>query len=181
MFWGYLRLSPVPHRVCNFHRTRRSIKPTYYPPSDSTLYVLMAHIVLTNFTHFCTSESSLIPFRLYLVVSDHCWPFDNSHCIAIWDSAVFILPFLCGILLFCPFLLLNFGAFSPHSLSNVLPYFLICSKTFVNFIVKVLHNRLLLQWIICTLLYLYSRDFVIKIVCIIYNFLLLTHILLTRP
>lgn len=38
----------------------------------STLYDLTVHIVLTNFTYFCTSESSLIPFRLCLAVSDHC-------------------------------------------------------------------------------------------------------------
>lgn len=38
----------------------------------STLYALTVHIVLTNFTCFCTSESSLIPFRLYLAVSHHC-------------------------------------------------------------------------------------------------------------
>ena len=34
----------------------------------STLYALAVHIVLTNFTYFCTSESSLIPFRLHSVV-----------------------------------------------------------------------------------------------------------------
>lgn len=38
----------------------------------STLYDLTVHIVLTNFTYFCTSESSLIPFHLCLAVSDHC-------------------------------------------------------------------------------------------------------------
>lgn len=38
----------------------------------STLYALTVHIVLTNFTYFCTSESSLIPFRLYLAVLSHC-------------------------------------------------------------------------------------------------------------
>ena len=38
----------------------------------STLYALTVHIVLTNFTYFYTSESSLIPFRLSLTVSHHC-------------------------------------------------------------------------------------------------------------
>lgn len=66
----------------------------------STLYALTVHIVLTNFTYFCTSESSLIPFRLYSAVLGRCWPFGNSHYIAIWDFALYS-PFLTEVPFWC--------------------------------------------------------------------------------
>lgn len=57
----------------------------------STLHTLTVYVVLTNFTFFYISVSSLLLFRPYPAVSGRCLPCGNIFCTARSDSALYLL------------------------------------------------------------------------------------------